>query len=82
MSAHDVRHLTKCDLCLGIADKRHSVRTQRGVYLHGRCYVEQWGLAMLLKLPSDQTSSLTLSDLGPESMRALVDSLSDEERRT
>jgi hypothetical protein len=41
--------------------------------MHGRCYIARFGLDALLSLPSSQTDELTLGDIGPEAMRALLE---------
>jgi hypothetical protein len=78
MKAHDVRHLTRCDICHGIADERHSVaynvkRKPQKVHAHGRCYVMQFGIEKLLLQDDATLASLTLGDVGPETARAILD---------
>lgn len=78
MKAHDVRHLTRCDICHGITDERHSVaynvkRKPQKVYAHGKCYVVHFGLGRLLQQDDATLASLTLGDVGPDTARAILD---------
>src|SRR5262245_215646 len=68
MNAHDVRKLRVCGACNGIGFGPHMVRG-----MHGACYVERRGVDELLALPPAETDGLTLGDIGPEIMRALMD---------
>lgn len=67
--AHDIRKLRVCQACGGIGAKDGMVD-----HMHGRCYIATNGLAALIALPRDVTSGLTLGDIGPVAMKALIES--------
>lgn len=69
-TAHDVRHLRVCVGCNDIGDNRAMVGTPP---MHGRCYIKRNGLQQLLWLPDEKLDRLTLNDIGPAAMRAILD---------
>jgi hypothetical protein len=83
MTSHDVRHLKPCATCEKLGDKRKMIKESGGRVLHGRCYIEQYGLDALLALQEEQVGVLALDDIGAETMRAVMDkffpSTDDEE---
>jgi hypothetical protein len=44
-----------------------------GAFVHGRCYIEEHGLAALLCLQEHQVAGLTLDDIGQAAMQAVLD---------
>jgi hypothetical protein len=74
MSSHSVRDMTVCDICQGMARKSTSI-LQGNKHFHGRCFIAQWGIDALLKLPTIDKECLTLSDIGSKAMRALIDAM-------
>lgn len=75
--SHSVRDLTVCDICQKIARKSTSIlRGEK--HFHGRCFIFQWGIEALLLLPTNDKECLTLGDIGPKAMRALIESASSK----
>ena len=72
MSAHDVRHLTVCAYCNHLGDKREMLSDPRG-YLHGSCFLAEYGIEELKKKPPEQLGRLTLADIGVEAMKAILE---------
>lgn len=79
-TAHDVRHMRPCDICKGIVDKRHALPIRANVYVHGRCYIAQWGIGQMLQLPETALNSLTLGDIGGNAMKAIIDRFATKEK--
>lgn len=67
-TCHDVRHLTVCTRCKELGDKRDMIDR-----VHGRCFIQEHGLAALLKLSKSVLSELRLDDIGPDAMKAILD---------
>jgi hypothetical protein len=44
-----------------------------GQYLHGRCVIKIGGVELLKLLPRTETFKLTLSDIGVDAMKRLID---------
>lgn len=68
MTAHDVRHLTICPRCRHLGDKRTMVHVGEEL-VHGACVVP----AEIMSLPLNEQDKLTLSDIGLDMMRALLE---------
>ncbi len=71
-TAHDVRHLRVCAKCGLLGDKRRMVTSDTRDWWHGRCFIDTKGMNELLMLPTDQLDSLTLGDIGPSVMHAIL----------
>lgn len=83
-STKDVRNLRHCSYCQHLGDQRRMIRgvtlndfrTQKyrtGEYLHGRCVIKIGGVELLKLLPRTETFKLTLSDIGVDAMKRLLD---------
>lgn len=72
LTAHDVRHLMICSHCKSLGDRRSMVTLDGGQW-HGGCYIDKFGKAELLKLPHKEIRKLTLGDIGPTMMRAILE---------
>lgn len=68
-TAHDVRFITKCDACPDLGDGRRMILAR----YHGRCFIKRFGLEDFLDLPDEETSKVSLGDIGTKAMKALVD---------
>lgn len=74
-TAHDVRRLRTCRACGGMGDGKFMPIID-GHPIHGFCAAEALGVAGLAKLPEAEIDKLTLSEIGPERMKALLAELS------
>ena len=73
MKAHDVRHLSRCPVCGKLGDDRVMVKVgPMSSLAHDRCAFEQLGEG-ILNLPKEERAKFTLSAVGPDMMRRLVD---------
>lgn len=73
LKAHDVRHLTQCCECGGLADKRAAIEpTKTRGWIHPRCLYGLIGLDGVLKLPQIDQDRFCLSDMEPADMKAFV----------
>jgi len=70
-TCHDVRHLVVCRHCKGLGDKRNMLGSAKEGRIHGRCYVDAFGLKALLSLPKKNVEVLTLGDVGINTAKAL-----------
>lgn len=68
-TAHDVRHLDKCDVCSDLGDVRRMILAR----YHGRCYIRRFGLDDFLELPKEETDKVSLGDIGLNAMKALIE---------
>jgi len=68
--AHDVRKLRACP-CGGLSWARQSIEHD-GANYHGRCYITRFGMDAFLALPLETLETLTLADIGPETMSKLL----------
>ena len=76
MRAHDVRHLRVCPVCKEFGDRRAMVSDTD--FYHGACYVGMYPHVseLLERLPREDLMKFTISDLGWQRMRELLDKLS------
>jgi hypothetical protein len=83
-SAKDVRNLRHCPHCKKLGDQRRMIRgvllndfrTRKfvtGDYLHGRCVIKIGGIELLKLLPRNETFKLSLSDIGVDACKRLLD---------
>lgn len=75
----DVRNLRKCELCGGFGDARRML-TVNGQRAHGSCVVETMPAAWVLNLPAAERNKLTLRDVGPDLMRALMAKYDEDDK--
>ena len=73
MEAHDVRHLCRCPVCGKLGNDWTMIKVGPMKCLaHDRCVFEQLGDG-ILNLPKEERAKFTLSAVGSDMMRRLVD---------
>ena len=72
-TAHDVRRLACCEYCGGSGDTKNMIELQRRGWVHGRCYVAEYGIGNLLHQPMSVLEKLTLGDIGVDAMKAILE---------
>ena len=71
MRAHDVRHLTQCAECGGLADKRAAIN-DTGEWLHPACLYRRAGLPGMLALVPLSRAKVCMSDMPASDMRVFI----------
>lgn len=71
-TAHDVRHLCVCSVCGNVGDDREMIPRHDARY-HTKCFVENFGEALVERLPRAERDKFRLCDVSHEFMCKLLD---------
>lgn len=80
-SAHDVRKLRTCPQCRELGQKDFMPLVD-GAFMHGMCAFKVLGAAGVAALGVDQSGKVTLSEIGIDAMRELLDEIEKHSAKT
>jgi hypothetical protein len=63
-TCHDIRKWRTCEHCQQLGHADNMVQTSKDTFSHGRCFIKQHGVEVLVAHHRDQCDNLMIGDLG------------------